>query len=713
MIYSAPLDAKYSGAIKACRPANKDVPIVIDNGSYSCKAGFSDAERPALVFENIYAKYRNRSTNQTYQLVGEDTLVDQLARASTRSPYDTTVITNWDAMEGVLDYIFLKLGLGTHDSINPIVLTESVCNFPSSRRLMSELLFECYSAPSIVYGIDSLFSFYHNGGKDGIVIGSGHQTTHVIPVVRGSGQVNNTKRLSLGSNSITDYMLRLAQLKYPSFPTKVSPFQATGLAKEHCYVSENYTEELSRILTADLSSKDRCVQFPFVDTTGPEKTPEELAIIAQRKYEAGVRLKEAAAAKRLEKLIDQEQNLDFYTGLKAYAKRETKKEFLHRLQQDNIESEAVLDARISTLEALIKKARNKDLGIVEEEVKQVPDFSLVDVADEELNDGQLKQKRAQKLMKYGYDARIRAKAERETQRAMLEAEQKADDEKRVREPQVWILEKRVARQQFLDKIKNRKKLKAELSDRKSLASQMRMKHIAGLAATNEGKRKRKGDEDTFGMDDSDWHVYRDIANESDNEEDEEDETALRSLETILLKYDPNFTENDTIDAKADPSKSLMHAFHHGPYDPHEKHSLASDYQLHLNVERIRAPEILFTPSLVGMDQCGLIEIVKDILTRVEPSKRASVVQDFYTTGGNSTLAGFRERLATELPGILPAGQKLNVRGAKDPVLDAWKGAAQWAKSVDSSYRKSRVTRQEYNEMGADYMKEHGLGNLSL
>jgi len=27
---------------------------------------------------------------------------------------------------------------------------------------MSELLFECYNVPSVAYGIDSLFSLYHN-----------------------------------------------------------------------------------------------------------------------------------------------------------------------------------------------------------------------------------------------------------------------------------------------------------------------------------------------------------------------------------------------------------------------------------------------------------------------------------------------------------------------------------------------------------------------
>lgn len=709
MLYDVPSEPRRNIAPRAAKYAGPDVPIVIDNGSYHCRAGYGTSNNPHLDFENVFSKYRNRTNNLTYLIAGDDTHLDHNVRSNIRSPFESNVITNWDSMEGILDYVFTKLGLEGQSAINPIVLTETLCNLPSSRKLMNELLFECYNTPSVAYGIDSLFSYRKNGGTSGIVISSGHQSSHVIPVLNGKALLHDAKRLSLGGASVPDYMLRLAQLKYPTFPTKVSATQAVELSKSHCYVSKDFRAELQGLLKKDLKEKDHVIQFPYVDTTEPEKTPEELAIIAQRKYENGVRLQEAAAAKRLEKLIQQEQDLEYYQNIKAFAKTETKKDFSFRLQREAIDTEAVLDARIKKLEELIKRARNKDLGIVEEEVKQMPDFSLIEIADEELDESQIKQKKAQKLMKYGYDARIRAKAEKDAEKARLEAEAKADEERRIREPQAWITDKRIARQQILDKIKERKKLKAELTDRKSLASQMRMKHIAGLAATNDNKRKRKNDDDTFGMDDSDWHVYRDIADNSEDDE-EEDDANLRQLESILLQYDPNFTENDTIDAKADPSKSLLHAFKHGPYDPELKYHMSQDHQLHLNVERIRAPEILFTPSLVGMDQCGLIEIIKTLLSRVSNDTRGSIVQDFFTTGGTTQINGFHDRLSTEIPSLLQTGQKTRIRAAIDPVLDAWRGAAQWSQSGE--YKNTRVTRQQYLEYGSDYMREHDLGNLT-
>jgi len=40
-----------------------------------------------------------------------------------------------------------------------IILLNYCFSFVSA---MSELLFECYNVPSVAYGIDSLFSLYHN-----------------------------------------------------------------------------------------------------------------------------------------------------------------------------------------------------------------------------------------------------------------------------------------------------------------------------------------------------------------------------------------------------------------------------------------------------------------------------------------------------------------------------------------------------------------------
>lgn len=75
--------------------------------------------------------------------------------------------------------------------------------------MTSELLFEGYGVPSIVFGIDSLFAFESYcgkknpdvpksksaaDGKNALVIDMGNVTTNVIPVLNGRAMMNRAKR---------------------------------------------------------------------------------------------------------------------------------------------------------------------------------------------------------------------------------------------------------------------------------------------------------------------------------------------------------------------------------------------------------------------------------------------------------------------------------------------------------------------------------------
>ena len=56
--------------------------------------------------------------------------------------------------------------------------------------------------------------------------------------------------------------------------------------------------------------------------------------------------------------------------------------------------------------------------------------------------------------------------------------------------------------------------KAELGKRRSAASQNRMRIISSLGAEVPAKKGKRNKEDTFGMDDEDWNVYRAIVSTS-------------------------------------------------------------------------------------------------------------------------------------------------------------------------------------------------------
>ena len=573
---------------------------------------------------------------------------------------------------------------------------------------MTEIIFECYGAPSLAYGIDSLFSYRQNKGSTGLVMSSSATSTHVIPVYNSKALLAQAVRLNWGGYQGAEYLLKLIRLKYPAFSGKLNVSQAENMIKDHFHVSKDYDNEIRGYLDwTGLEDRDVVIQYPYTEEVVVQKTEEELARIAERKKESGRRLQEQAAKMRLEKLMKKEQDLEYYKNLQNKISDETKKETRRQLDSHDIKDEAQLDKIVRELEKAIKKARTKDVGGDPEEDQEPPNFDLLEVPDDQLDEAQLKQKRQQRLMKSNHEARARAKAEKEAEKARVADEERADRERRENDLEGWLEDKRQARLATLQRMKDRDRLKQDLGNRKSLASQIRMKSIANLASdTPTKKRRRGGDDDNFGADDDDWGVYRQIA-VGDNSEDEHEEedlaSNLKQLEQDLLQYDPDFDYEQTQEAQSDWSKSLLHAFARGPR-PFNPSLQAELNQIHLNVERIRVPEVVFRPSIAGVDQAGIIEIAGDLVNQrlASMTDRDAFLRDVFLTGGNTLFQNFDDRVRDGLRALLPAGDALVVRRAKDALLDAWKGAAGWAGTP--AWKEAAISKEEYQEKGADYIK---------
>ncbi|KAJ2895465.1 chromatin remodeling complex subunit (actin) [Zalerion maritima] len=704
--------------------------IVIDNGSSTVRAGWSFESAPRLNIPPIMAKYRDRKLGRTFSFVGRDCYADTTAKGHIRNAFEqgTGIVSNWDVMEHVLDYVFIKMGLnGVEGGIDqPIVMTEAPANFGYSRKSMTEIVFECYNAPSLAYGIDSLFSFRHNKGNTGLVVSSSYSSTHVIPVYNHKAILSQSARLNWGGWHAAEYLLKLMRLKYPAFPGKLTSSQCDFMLRDHCYVSTDYNTELKSYLDwTGLEDRDVVIQYPYVEEVIVQKSEEELARITERKKESGRRLQEQAAKMRLEKLMQKEQELDYYKDLQRRIVEATnKKEVKRLLDAEDLKDESRLEKMIKELDKKIRKQRTKDVGGDPEEENEEPAFDLLEIPDEELDDDQLKTKKHQKLLKSNHEARARAKAEKEAEKTRVEDEKRMDRERRENDLDGWLDEKKQARAETLARIKERDRLTQDLGNRKSLASQIRMKSIANLASDappEKRKRRRGGDDDDFGANDDDWGVYRQIAvgpKDPEDEDEEEDlDAILKQQEEELLEHDPDFLEEHTHGAQNSWSRSLLHAFERGPWAFDGSQSEMN--QIHLNVERIRVPEVVFQTNIAGVDQAGLGEIISGLVTQRlggggSDGKDLSLelLKDVFLTGGLVGWKGFDERVRDAITPLLEDGlsSKVGIRRAGDAVLDAWKGAAGWVGGDE--WKGARVTREEYQEKGGEYLKKSRAATTS-
>ena len=205
---------KFGAKLKSfkAKPLGERPCIIIDNGSYEARAGWSFDEEPYLQFRNLVAKPKTTvsKTIDSMHLVGDEINEFDASKIQKRSMFDKNVVYHYQSLEHMLDYTFGHLGLSNESSIEyPVLMTEAMCNPNYCRSNTSELLFECYRASSVSYAVDALLSFYYNAAKregdhfnqpttNGLIISSSYQSTHVMPIFDGSLSLENTKRLSLG-----------------------------------------------------------------------------------------------------------------------------------------------------------------------------------------------------------------------------------------------------------------------------------------------------------------------------------------------------------------------------------------------------------------------------------------------------------------------------------------------------------------------------------
>ena len=108
------------------------------SGSSTVRAGWATDASPRLRFPPIMSRYRDRKLGRTFCFVGGEAYADATTRGQIRNAFEAAsgVVSNWDVMEAVLDYTFLKLGVDGADGGvgRPIVMTEPVANLAYSRK---------------------------------------------------------------------------------------------------------------------------------------------------------------------------------------------------------------------------------------------------------------------------------------------------------------------------------------------------------------------------------------------------------------------------------------------------------------------------------------------------------------------------------------------------------------------------------------------------
>ncbi|GMH27162.1 hypothetical protein Nepgr_029005 [Nepenthes gracilis] len=696
-------------------------PIVIDNGGSYFRIGWAGESDPRVIFRNIVQRPRHKSTGESVTVVGDHdpTLLKYFdcTRSGPRSAFDCNVVYQFEIMEYILDFGFDRLGADGPEVDHPVLITECPCNPVQSRCRMAELLFESYGVPSVAYGVDAAFSYVYNQqlgvcNKDGLAVCSGFNTSHVIPFVEGEPVYESCCRTNVGGYHVTDCLKQLLSLKYPQHMSMLTWEKVEDLKMEHCYVAQDYASEVRLFQngTEEAEEKTKCWQLPYTAPPAEEQpSGEEIAKKAAIKEKQGQRLREMAEQKRAYRITELENEVRGLEFLLRQLEKVEERDIPAFLSDTGYISKQEIGSSLAKVIQSLRKAKGEQ---VENEDKLdavlAEKYSLIDIPDSMLTPEQLKEKKKQIFLKTTAEGRQRARQKRFEEELQREREYQLDEEKRLENPELYLEQLRIKYKDLSEKIDQRRRLKMNggnsygnhnvsggvgRGERLNAVQKERMRLLT-TAAFDRGKG-----EDTFGVKDEDWQLYKLMSRDNDDEDEgpDEDEIVLARLSSRLQELDPTFVPK---------SESALCQ----PVDaPRARTLTKEDFQVLIGVERFRCPEILFCPNLIGIDQAGLDEMVGVSMRRFSPKGQGfeeKLTRSILLTGGSCLFPGMSERLEAGVRMIRPCGTPIRVIRATDPILDAWRGASVYAASF--RFRDQTFSKMDYYEKGEDWLRRYKI-----
>lgn len=127
-------------------------------------------------------------------------------------------------------------------------------------------------------------------------------------------------------------------------------------------------------------------------------------------------------------------------------------------------------------------------------------------------------------------------------------------------------------------------------------------------------------------------------------------------------------------------------------------------------ERFTVPELLFTPSDIGMQQEGLGGTILQSVYSLPKGLWQPFLANVLVVGGSSKFPGLMERLEAELRAVVSEEYIVRVARAQDPIKNVWLGGAKLAQNADV-LKSLVVTRQEYLEHGDIWTRRKFAGKV--
>jgi len=127
-------------------------------------------------------------------------------------------------------------------------------------------------------------------------------------------------------------------------------------------------------------------------------------------------------------------------------------------------------------------------------------------------------------------------------------------------------------------------------------------------------------------------------------------------------------------------------------------------------ELFRVPEVLFAPSIAGVEALGVQELAFGAILACDIDIRKDLFANVVLAGGSSLFSGITERLQKELHALAPCSMRVQVTAPPERRYSAWIGGSILASL--STFQSMWITAEEYNESGPSIVHRKTFGGFS-
>nr|XP_025740449.1 uncharacterized protein LOC112833554 [Callorhinus ursinus] len=212
--------------------------VVIDTGTGFTKCGLAGEDHVLSVVPSRVQLLEHPAQDEPRYTVPEN-------QEASCSVLNRGVVSDWDALEVLWQHLFY-CRLGVRPEELAVLVADAPVSPRTNREKVAEILFESFHVPAMQTVHQALLALYAYGRTTGLVLGSGHGTSYVAPILTGDLAPLDTYRLDVAGADLTEY---LAQLLLAGGHSPPKAGLVNQIKEACCYVAMNMTAEMARTQT--------------------------------------------------------------------------------------------------------------------------------------------------------------------------------------------------------------------------------------------------------------------------------------------------------------------------------------------------------------------------------------------------------------------------------------------------------------------------------